>query len=156
MNLKQIVAIFATLAVSSTQAFAAQGGAGGGGGGGGAAKPPPVAGPGNPLPTTAPAPGVIFRESFGPGADGVFSRPQGGSGNLRFVNAGTSLGGFWAEWPGSKSNTWASANGAWLSAVPPIGPSEALPTPIQPFPFDGIAFSDWADGVVTTFDAIVP
>jgi hypothetical protein len=164
MNLKQIVTVFAILAVSSTQAIAAQGGAGGGGGGaggaggggGGAAKPPPAPSPANPLPTTAPAPGVIFRESFGPGADGVFSRPQGGSGNLRAVIAGTSLGGFWAEWPGSKSNTWASPNGAWIFAFASIDPFETLPTPIQPFPFDGIAFSDWSDGAVTTFDAIAP
>src|SRR5256885_496171 len=165
MNLKQIVTVFAILAISSTQALAAQGGAGGGGaggggaagaGGGGAAKPPPAPGPANPLPTTAPAAGVIFRESFGPGADGIFSRPQGGSGNLRFVNAGTSLSGFWAEWPGSKSNTWASPNGAWIFAFASIDPFETLPTPIQPSPFDGIAFSDWANGVVTTFDAIVP
>jgi hypothetical protein len=164
MNLKQIVTVFAVLALSSTQALAAQGGAGGGGGaggaggagGGGAAKPPPAPVPPNPLPTTAPAPGVIFRESFGPGADGVFSRPQGGSGNLRVVNAGTSLSGFWVEWPGTKSTSWSSPNGAWIFAFASIDPFETLPTPIQPFPFDGIAFSDWADGVVTTFDAIAP
>jgi len=148
MNLKQIVTVFAVLAVSSTQALAAKGGGGGGG-----VPPPPVP---NPLPTTAPAPGVIFRESFGPGADGVFARPQGGSGNLRVVNAGTSLGGFWVEWPGSKSTSWSSPNGAWIFAFASIDPYETLPTPIQPSPFDGIAFSDWTDGVVTTFDAIAP
>jgi hypothetical protein len=154
MNWKQIAAALASMALTTTPVFASQGGAGGGGGGaGGGAAAPPIA---NPLPATTPALGVLFRESFGPGADLVLARPTGGNGKLRSVIAGTSLGGFWVEWPGSKSNTWSAANGAWVFAFASLDPFEVLPTPIQPLPFNGIAFSDWADGVVTTFDAIAP
>ncbi|HVI24319.1 MAG TPA: hypothetical protein VM691_12595 [Myxococcales bacterium] len=60
------------------------------------------------------------------------------------------------EWPGSKSNTWSSPNGAWVFAFASLDPFEVLPSPLQPLPFDGVAFSDWADGVVTTFDAVAP
>jgi hypothetical protein len=163
MNLKQIASTFAAMTLIATSALAAQGGAGGGGVGGGGAGgagggvPTANPAPANPLPTTAPAPGVLFRESFGPGpVETLFARPQGGSGKLRTVIAGTSLSGFWVEWPGTKSNTWSSPNGAWIFAFASPDPFEVLASPLQPTPFDGIAFSDWADGAVTTFDAVAP
>ena len=80
MNWKQILAIFALTASVATQALA-RGGAGGGGGGGGAGGvgTPPV----GVLPTSAPAAGVVLRESFGPGPDLIFARPQGGNQSQR-------------------------------------------------------------------------
>src|SRR3954451_21856526 len=152
MNWKQIAGTFASMALTTTPVLASQGGATGAGGGRRTSSPATA----NPLPTRAPATGVLFRESFGAGADPVLARPTSGNGKLRSVFAGTSLGGFWVEWPGSKSSTWPAANGAWGIAFASIDPFEVLPTPIQPAPFDGIAFSEWADGVVTTFDAIAP
>src|SRR4051812_16137994 len=113
MNWKQIAGTFASMALTTTPVLASQGGAGGGGGGGGGAVSPATA---NPLPASAPAPGVLFRESFGPGADPALARPTSGNGKLRSVFAGTSLGGFWVEWPGSKASTWSAANGAWVFA----------------------------------------
>src|SRR4051812_11180883 len=62
---------------------------------------PPVA-PSN-MPTTAPAPGIIYRESFG--ADNQW-RPNGGKGTLKFVAASQSINGFWAEWPNNKNVAW--------------------------------------------------
>ena len=49
------------------------------------------------LPTTAPAPGVLLRESFGQ-AD--LLRPHGGKGTLRETYIHTTFGGFWLEWHG--------------------------------------------------------
>jgi hypothetical protein len=60
---------------------------GGGGGGGGTVSGVSI------LPTTAPAPDVLLRESFGP-ADG--QRPASGNGVLKSVS-GSSLAGFWLE-----------------------------------------------------------
>src|SRR4051812_8496680 len=57
------------------------------------------------LPTTAPAPDVLIRESFGM-ADGF--RPAGGKGAAKSVYASTSLSGFWLEYPGSKNTQWIS------------------------------------------------
>jgi hypothetical protein len=146
MNCKTLAATFASIAAIATPALAARGGGGVGG------IPTP-----NPLPVTAPAPNVIFRESFGPGVDPDFARPQGGNGVLRPVGAGTDLGGFWLEYPGSKKNAWATpAPNGWIFAFASLNPFETLASPIQPLPFDGIALSDWADGVVTSSDAIVP
>src|SRR4051812_4214430 len=62
---------------------------------------PPVA-PSN-MPTTAPAPGVIYRESFG--ADNQW-RPNGGKGTLKYVAGSQSINGFWAEWPNNKNVAW--------------------------------------------------
>src|SRR3954462_7291824 len=103
MTFKQILTAFAVAAVVATQALASGGSGGGGGGGGGGGVGTPAV---NPLPSTAPAADVLLRESFGPGLDPAFSRPQGGSGNLRQTFAGTGLTGFWLEYPGSKGTTW--------------------------------------------------
>src|SRR3954469_773633 len=74
------------------------GGVGGGGGGGGTVALP------NPLPTSAPAPDILVRESFGPGPDLV--RPTGGKGTLKATSLHTTINGFWAEWPGSSKTQW--------------------------------------------------
>src|SRR3954463_15004411 len=93
MDWKRTVAIFAASVAIGTPALAAKGGGGGGGGG----LPPPSV-----LPTTPPEANVVLRESFGPGPDLLLARPQGGSGGLRNVFAGTDPGGLWLREPGGK------------------------------------------------------
>jgi hypothetical protein len=104
---------------------------------------------------------VILRESFGLGAltaAGFFARPQGGNGLLRTVTTNMSVGGFWLEYPGSKSAVWSAPDvgGQWIFAAATPNPFEALSSPIQEQGFNGIAFSGWSDGVVTTSDLVVP
>ena len=62
-----------------------------------------VVGP-NPLPQTAPEPGVIYRESFGLGPD--IQRPTGGKGTLKPTSLHTPISSFWIEYPGSKNTSW--------------------------------------------------
>lgn len=110
----------------------------------------------NPLPTTAPAPDVILRESFGPGPAPDYSRPKGSS--LRQVFAGTGLAGFWLEYPGSKSTAWSTPDtgAGWHFAFASLNPYEALPSPIQPEPFNGVIINNWADSVLSFADALMP
>jgi hypothetical protein len=117
----------------------------------------------NPLPTSAPAHGVVLRESFGAGPDNA--RPSGGKGTMKPVFASTSLGGFWCEWPGvpgNKNAAWTSSdpltgNGAgWRFAASSLDWDETLPTPLQADPFNGTAISWWFDGVVANPAALVP
>jgi hypothetical protein len=145
---RQILAVLAAVAVFAPEAFAS----GGSGGGGGATTTI------NPLPSTAPAPDVVLRESFGPGPDPTLSRPQGGNGNLRAVFAGTGLGGFWVEYPGSKSNSWVTPDvgPGWHFAFASLNPYETLASPIQPDPFNGVVISVWTDGVLAFPDALLP
>jgi hypothetical protein len=147
MDWKRTVAIFAASVAIAAPALAR-----GGGGGGGGVPSPSV------LPTTPPEPDVVLRESFGPGPDLLLARPQGGNGGLRNVFAGTDLGGFWLEFPGSKSAAWSSpSTGAhWIFAFASLDPFEAMASPLQPQPFNGIAFSDWADDVVAFPDLVLP
>lgn len=151
MNVKRTFAVLAATAVLSTQAFAS-GGTGGGGGGAGTVIP-------NPLPTTPPAPDIVLRESFGPGADPSVGRPEGGKGTLRPVFAGTGLAGYWLEYPGNKSTTWSTPDvgPGWHYAYASLNPFEAaLPSPIQPDPFNGVIISEWRDGTIAWPDAVVP
>lgn len=147
MNLKTILLAVASSAVLATQAFAS------GGAGGGGSTPPPF----NPLPTTPPSPDIVLRESFGPGPGPAWARPQGGNGNLRSIFAGTGLAGIWLEYPGSKSAAWATPDigAGWHFAGASINPYE-IPSPIQPDPFNGVAYSQWADGILSYPDAIIP
>lgn len=144
MDLKRILFAMAAALALSPDAFAS-GGSGGGG------TTPSV----NPLPTTPPAPDIVLRESFGPGVDPDYARPQGGKGTLRTVFAGTGLSGFWLEYPG-KSMSWATPDTGpgWHFAYASINPYE-IPSPIQPDPFNGIIFSEWKDGIAFP-DAIIP
>jgi hypothetical protein len=150
MNCRKVLGSLVAVAVSTSPAFAS-GGSGGGGGGVGVTSP-------SPLPSTPPAPDVILRESFGPGLDGVFQRPQGGNGSPRSVFAGASLSGFWLEYPGSKSVQWSTPDvgPGWHYAFASLNPYETLPSPIQPDPYNGIAFSEWRDGIVAFPDALIP
>jgi hypothetical protein len=154
MTLRRILVLFAAAVIFSAEAVASGGTGGGGTGGGGGGGTTTV----NPLPSTPPAPDVILRESFGPGLDPTFARPQGGNGNLRQVFAGTNLSGFWLEYPGSKSEAWVTPDlgPGWIFAFASLNPYETLPSPIQPDPFNGIAMSVWTDGVLAFPDALLP
>src|SRR5690349_3551895 len=99
---------------------------GGGGGGGTTCDTTPV------LPTEAPAPGIIMRESFGPGPNVV--RPTGGKGCNKPDFVHTALTGFWIEYPGSKNATWLTAPESvrtWRFCAQSTDPNE-LPSPLQP------------------------
>ncbi len=114
----------------------------------------PVPGATNPLPTSAPAPDIVYRESFGPGPQGL--RPKGGKGDMRSTFIGTTLGGFWTEWPGNKNNAWITNSGeaTWkFTASSNGGPNfntNELPSPLEvDLGFGVIAgqvFSDVSDG----------
>lgn len=111
----------------------------------------PVPGATNPLPTTPPAPDILYRESFGPGPQQL--RPKGGKGDMRSAFLHTTIGGFWVEWPGAKGTQWITANGdqSWKFAGAGNNPYE-LPSPLQSgsdFAYEGVAYSE-------TFDVLNP
>lgn len=108
----------------------------------------------NPLPTSAPAPDILVRESFGPGPAGI--RPKGGKGDLRSTFIATTLGGFWVEWPGNKNNAWITNSGeaTWKftsssNGGPNPNPNE-LPSPLEVDQGYGVVagqvFADVSDG----------
>ncbi len=109
----------------------------------------------NPLPTTAPAPDILVRESFGPGPAGI--RPKGGKGDLRSTFIGTTLGGFWVEWPGNKNNAWITNGGeaTWKFTASSNGGANPnayeLPSPLEVDLGYGViagqVFSDVSDGI---------
>jgi hypothetical protein len=107
----------------------------------------------NPLPTTAPAPDVLIRESFGSGPDQV--RPKGGKGELRSSYLHTTIGGFWVEWPGNKNNAWITPNGdqTWKFCGTAPSPYE-LPSPLQGDAGNGWMFAGCASS--ETFDLVGP
>lgn len=117
----------------------------------------PVAGAVNPLPTSAPAPDILVRESFGPGPEQL--RPKGGKGDMRSAFLHTTLGGFWVEWPGSKNTQWITPNGdqTWKFAGAGGNPYE-LPSPLQPGEgYEGVAYSELFDVVNPVFPtALLP
>jgi hypothetical protein len=104
----------------------------------------------NPLPQAPPTPDITFRESFGFGADAA--RPQGGKLALRSIFAGTGLSQFWAEYPGSTKSLWTAQNWNFGGAVD--NPFE-IPSTLQPL-FNGVAVSDWRDGILRTGDLVAP
>jgi hypothetical protein len=103
---------------------------------------------------------VILRESFGlgvPSVDGFYARPQGG-GALRDAFINISVGGFWLEYPGSKSEVWSAQDvgGQWIFGASSPNPYETLDSPLQVQGINGVAISTWSDLVVTVSDLIVP
>ncbi len=107
----------------------------------------------NPLPTTAPAPDVLVRESFGMGPD--IARPAGGKGVMRPDPLHTTIRNFWAEWPNSKNAIWMTPDGdqTWKFAGTDPSPYE-LPSPLQGTEANhyltaGCALSEWFDLPVT-------
>ena len=135
------------------------GGGGGGNGGGGGVKPAPTPTP-TPtpqiLPTAAPAPDVIMRESFGLG--GALLRPSGARGTLKPYQLHTSITGFWVEYPGSKDTAWlAPADGqTWRVCESSNNPYETLFTPLQVDFAQGCLISDWFDPVTENPTALLP
>jgi len=124
---------------------------GGGGGGGGATNCDTTA----VLPTTAPAAGIIMRESFGPGPNNV--RPTGGKGCNKPDFTHTAITGFWVEYPGSQNATWLTAPESvrtWRFCAQSADPNE-LPSRLQPAVIagdgtvagiiNGCVISDWTD-----------
>lgn len=113
----------------------------------------PTTGP-SPLPTTAPAPDILVRESFGMGPNSV--RPAGGKGDLRAAYGNATIAGFWVEWPGSKATAWLSppeTGQSWRFCGANPSPGE-LPSPLQGdesngFLNAGCAFSQFIDLPVT-------
>lgn len=114
-------------------------------------EPPPA--PSN-MPTTAPAPGVIYRESFG--AD-LQWRPASGKGTLKYVAASQSINGFWAEWPGNKNAAWIDGDvgESWKWAGCSLNDNQ-MPSPIDVAPFNGCLFSAEWNGMTVFPSALLP
>ncbi|MBY0490324.1 MAG: hypothetical protein K2R93_10830 [Gemmatimonadaceae bacterium] len=114
-------------------------------------EPPPA--PSN-MPTTAPAPGVIYRESFG--ADQQW-RPTGGKGTLKYVALDNSIAGFWAEWPNNKNVAWIDGDLAesWKWAACSLNDNQ-MPSPIDVAPFNGCLFSGEFNGMTVFPSALLP
>lgn len=137
----------ATIAASAAKGVS--GGGGGGGGGGGTTTPPPSI-----LPTTAPAPDILMRESFG-SADGL--RPAGGNGVLKSVLGQAPLGGFWVEYPGSKDTQWLDTDvgQSWNLTACSDNPFE-LASPLQQTISNGCVVSAWNDPPTSYPTALMP
>lgn len=114
-------------------------------------EPPPA--PSN-MPTTAPAAGVIYRESFG--ADQQW-RPTGGKGTLKYVAASQSINGFWAEWPGNKNVAWIDGDvgQSWKWAGCSLN-DQQMYSPIDLDPFNGCIFSAEWNGMTVFPSALLP
>ena len=105
------------------------------------------------LPTTPPAPDVLLRESFGLAES---QRPAGGKGTMKDVFAGTTLGGFWLEYPGTKNAQWLTPDvgQTWRFAGCSDNPLE-LPSPLQAL-YTGCVISDWFDPPTSYPTALMP
>jgi hypothetical protein len=153
--------LLAALLLTSTGAGFAQGKGGvgnvsKGGGGGGGVKPVPTPVP-QILPTTAPAPDVIIRESFGM-ADGLL-RPTGSNGTLKETFVHNSISGFWVEYPGSKDTVWLAppeGQQTWRICASSVNPYETLFTPLQVVNGNGCIASEWFDAVPDNPTALLP
>lgn len=141
--------IFAAMLMFSIGTGLVQGSSFGDGGSGGG-----TTGGTNPLPTTPPAPDVLYRESFGQ-AD--LLRPTGGKGTLKDVFLHKSISGFWIEYPGSKNTAWlAPGEGqTWRFAASSDNPYE-MPSPIQVTYGNGSVASEWFDPVTEHPTALMP
>lgn len=114
-------------------------------------EPPPAP---SHMPTTAPAPGVIYRESFG--ADEQW-RPAGGKGTLKYVALSQSINGFWAEWPDNKNVAWIDGDvgESWKWAACSLNDNQ-MPSPIDVAPFNGCIFSGEFNGMTVFPSALLP
>lgn len=156
--------VSALLSIWAADGFASGGTGGSGGGGGGTTTTtaPAV----SILPTTAPAPDVIMRESFGVGA--LQMRPTGGKGTAKAYGVYTAISGFWIEYPGSKNTAWlAPSEPAQTWRVCTVGPSDPyeMPSPLQVPPtgitdpdygVDGCLFANSVDPTTDRPTALMP
>lgn len=120
------------------------------GGGGGTVGP-------NPLPQTAPAPDVLYRESFGAAE---LLRPTGGKGVLKDVYAHTNIRNFWIEYPGSKNTAWITSDvgQTWRYCGASDNPYEMF-SPIQMtlgMYMNGCVASEWFELPTTNPTALMP
>lgn len=112
------------------------------------------------LPTTAPAPDVLLRESFGPGPD--LLRPSGGKGEAKTAYASTKIAGFWVEYPGTRNRAWIAppeTGQTWKFCgggdnTSTQNPWE-LPSPLQTTQAGCVA-STWTDAITTFPTALMP
>ncbi len=113
---------------------------------------PPVAA--SNMPTAAPAPGVIYRESFG--EDNQY-RPTGGKGTLKYIALDQSINGFWAEWPGNKNVSWIDGDvgESWKWAACSLNDTQMF-SPIDVDPFNGCVFSGEFNGMTRFPSALLP
>jgi hypothetical protein len=144
-----VAAPTSSLAPSGISRSGGSGGGGGGGGGGGTAVDGTSI-----LPTTAPAPGILMRESFGPGPD--LLRPTGGKGTAKGTSLHTTLNGFWAEWSGGRTTAWITpeTGQTWKFCGGSADPYE-LPSPLQT-QYSGCAASEWFDPPTSYPTALLP
>lgn len=123
-------------------------------GGGGTPTPTPTP---NPLPQTAPAAGVLYRESFG---EADLYRPNGGKGTMKTTYVHTNLKGFWIEYPGSKDTQWmgSEVGQSWNLCAASDNPYEMY-SPIQMtlgYYGNGCVISDWFDDPTVNPTALMP
>lgn len=83
-----------------------------------------------PLPQFPPTPDVVLRDSFGEGPEA--KRPASGKGTLKDTYLGASMGGFWLEYPGIKTNRWImpDSGDTWRFCATATNPYE-MPSPLQ-------------------------
>lgn len=168
-DLKILPLLFLVLALTVSSSFAQKSANKGGGnesankggsnGGGTTPAPTPAPTPPqtNPLPQTAPAPDVIYRESFG-AAD--LYRPTGSKGTFKDTYVSTPLNSFWIEYPGSKNTAWiAPAEGqTWRLCGASNNPYEMY-SPIQMTLGNygnGCVISKWTDNPTQNPTALMP
>jgi len=145
-------AILATPVLAKGGSGGGGSGGGGGGGGGTTCDTTPV------LPTLAPFPDIVIRESFGPGPNNL--RPNGGKGCNQTTYLHTDLNGYWAEWSGDKHVSWiapSEVNQTWRLCAVSSNIYE-MPSPLQGVNNDrnGCIASDWFDRVLTRPTALLP
>lgn len=127
-------------------------------GSGGGPTPTPTPTLPNPLPQTAPAPDVIYRESFGFGPDNA--RPRGGNGVMRTLINGGSIQSYWIEYPGSSNTQWIAPSEVptWRWCGASLNPHEMF-SPLQNFGGDtgnGCVHSEWNLGTTQNPTALMP
>jgi hypothetical protein len=128
------------------------GGAGGGGGGGGGGGVSGV----SVLPTTAPAAGILMRESFGLGPNFTIERPAGGNGLLKVDFSEKSINGFWIEYPGSSKTEWLAPDTGQIIEFAGSNNPHELPSPLEAPLGGGAVISPWFHAPTSYPTALMP
>ncbi len=153
LNIAALLLLAAILLITPAIVFGQRSSARGG------APPPPIPTPTpvNPLPQTAPAPGVLYRESFG---EAELYRPTGGKGIMKNDQIHVAINRFWIEYPGSKNTNWIASDvgQTWRFCGASDNPYEMF-SPIQMtlgMYMNGCVVSFWADVPTTDPTALMP